>query len=168
MSIEKSWKSLSIQKLFKSDKYNSFISHCIQRCLALEVGKFEKIIFNDDFFIIIQRNRTALRNACTFESHKKFIDIHITVDGEEYIDVVSLKNCPIPYVSHVEHDYFLYENIDKRFISSKHLKVGDVLILTFNDVHKTNISPKNASTKIAKLVLKVSEEQFKKEFCYDK
>ena len=157
-----------MDQLFKSEKYNNFINQCIQKCLALDVGKFEKIIFNDNFFVIAQRNKTDQRNACTFESHKKFIDIHITLDGEEMIDVVSVKECPTPYDSNYEHDYFLYENIDERFISSKHLKVGSVSVLTFNDVHKTNISLNNVTSEIAKLVLKVSEELFKKEFCYDK
>lgn len=160
--------SLFDTKIFFSQEYNDYIKACIVKCLALDPGEFVRLPYNEDLFAIAQKNQLASRDACLFESHRKYIDIHLILDGTEEVDLIKLEKCPLPEESNEEHDYYLYKNVNGKLCTVSVLPEGSVCVMGYDDVHRTNINPGQEPSEVTKLVVKISKELFDKEYCYEK
>lgn len=157
-----------IGKLFFSYKYNQFIYECCHVCLSLSEGDSKRINYNDSLFVVAINSTTGKRSNYTFESHKKYIDIHLVLKGREILEVINISNCALPYKFDANDDYYLYDEVLVEKIRKIVLNPGDIEPILFDDVHKTNIAVGDISENISKLVIKVSKELFDREFCYGK
>jgi YhcH/YjgK/YiaL family protein len=142
------------------EEYDS-LGEQIQKCLlyakthdlmALEKGTHE--IEGQDLFVNIVEYETTTPEKRFWESHKKYLDVHLMLDGTEQIDLNFIHNMNVG--EFVESDDFLPMNGQKK--TSVVLKNGDFLICYPNDAHRTAVAHENPE-QIRKAIFKVKIQE---------
>jgi YhcH/YjgK/YiaL family protein len=113
----------------------------------LAVGRHE--IIEDKLYAIISKGNASESNSVKLEIHKKFIDLHYVVEGEDVIGYSHISKCVQPIGEFdVGNDYLLFNDtpscnfkIEKNFFS----------IFFPGDAH----SPLNGSANYYKIVFKI-------------
>ncbi|MDD7305059.1 MAG: YhcH/YjgK/YiaL family protein [Peptoniphilaceae bacterium] len=141
----------------KNLKEYDFLEDSIKECFAysknndlLSYKKGSHEIDGDRLFVNIVEYETCDKDQRFWEAHKKYLDIHFMLDGEERIDLNFLNN--MQEEDYVEEEDFLPSQGKSN--SSVILRKGDFLICYPNDCHKTAIKVKE-SEKIKKAIFKV-------------
>lgn len=153
----------SNHKLFKDSVMNDFLKESMMVARSLDTRSYDKLMLNEDFFSIPQNTLLKDSKDCIYESHKKYIDIHIVVEGKEAVELIDLaKSSVVPYEANYENDYFLYhsDTVEKRII----LDEIQIAVFDFDDVHKVGIKSTNDEVSVRKVVLKVTKSLFEREF----
>jgi len=110
---------------------------------SFQEGKFE--IDGSELFGIGLTYNTKNEENCLWEAHRKYIDIHYILEGEEIVHVNDISNMEVSKLYNEGHDYELFNGEKKEELK---LKKGSFLILYPNEVHKTSI--KNEKSFIVK------------------
>lgn len=137
------------------DKLNNIERYNVLKQIAkfdfskYQKGKFE--INGKDFFGIGLEYNTKNESECLWEAHKRYLDIHVLLEGEEIIHVTDIKNMTVSKEHDNEQDYALFTGTKEQAFE---LKKGDFLVLYPNEVHKTAVKLNNEST-IKKIVFKI-------------
>lgn len=116
----------------------------------LPCGKSE--IDGENVYASIQECKTAPADCCPFEHHKRYIDVHYVISGEERIDFCPRSECVPTTEFDIQNDYELCEKGGNS--SSVILSSGDFAILWPGEAH----APKIAVTEpmeIRKIVFKI-------------
>lgn len=114
---------------------------------ATELGKKE--IDGENLFIINSNPECLSKENQVLEYHKKYLDIHILLEGEETIGWKSLDDCQNEKKAFdTTDDYGLYSDIPTSYAT---LKVGQFAIVYPEDAH----APIIGEGKIRKLVVKI-------------
>lgn len=103
----------------------------------LEKKEFIKGKYNIDelnFFGIGLEYETKDSNEGVWEAHRKYLDIHVVVEGEEIIEISDINVAES--IKDYEDDYELFSSTAQHKI---HLKPGYFLILFPHEVHKTSV-----------------------------
>jgi YhcH/YjgK/YiaL family protein len=103
-------------------------------------------------FAIEQVYLTKARPDCVFESHRKYIDLQVVVEGEEVIDVEHITRLVPKTEYNDEQDYLLYP--DTPLSSRLVLRAGDAAALFPEDGHMPTLQLKGAVL-VRKTVVKV-------------
>ncbi|ATA68439.1 YhcH/YjgK/YiaL family protein [Capnocytophaga cynodegmi] len=118
--------------------------------LNAELGKIE--IDGDKVFIINSEPECLSKENQVLEYHRKYLDIHILLSGEETIGWKNLAHCKQEKKAFdEENDYGLYEDKPTTYIT---LKPNQFAIVYPEDAH----APIIGEGKIRKLVVKISVE----------
>lgn len=134
-----------------------FLEEKIQECftyaqendlLAYEKGSHE--IDGERLFVNIVEYTTTEAENRFWEAHKKYLDVHLMLRGNEQIDLNFIQNMDIK--EFVEADDFLPMDGEKN--SSIVLKDGDFLICYPSDGHRTAVAVNEPET-IKKAIFKV-------------
>lgn len=118
----------------------------------LEGNKFKEgrnDIERDNLFAVGLKYQTKDQSEGLWEAHRKYLDIHYIIDGEEIVHLSDI-NLMSP-TNEYQDDYQLFEGTKSHEIL---LKSGDFMVLYPHEVHKTSIIYKRASN-IKKYVFKV-------------
>lgn len=142
---------------FKDENYAGDLIEKIRAFLSsndmskLEDGKH--IIDGDKFFVNIASYSTTNEENRVWEAHRKYIDVHMMIEGEEIIKHSFLDSANIVKY-HEDSDYV---EIDKINIKSNDilLKQGQYLICYPQDVHKTACII-DKETKVRKAIFKIA------------
>ena len=96
---------------------------------------------------------TKSENEKFWESHKKYLDVQIMINGTEKVAINDIRDMEVKSFDE-EKDLTILEG-DKAFDII--MKTGDVLVFFTNDVHKPelNVSENDNSGNIRKIVTKV-------------
>ena len=138
-------------------KENSFLESSIKTCLsyanehdlsAYENGSYP--IDGDRLFVNISEYETTSVQNRFWEAHKKYMDVHMVLCGEEQIDLNFTQN--LQEKEFVEKNDFI--TLDGEKNSSVVLRESDFLICFPSDAHRTAIAPKEPQT-IKKAVFKI-------------
>ncbi len=118
---------------------------------AMADGKFE--IDGRRMFAIASSYETASADELPFEAHKKYIDVHILLRGEERMDVSPDADPPVrePYCE--DRDATLFDAPDS--YSSLIARTGQFAVFFPGDVHRPGLSTGDAPTGVRKLVIKI-------------
>ncbi len=119
----------------------------VRALTAYEVGRYE---FDGGYFMI-QKGNTLPIEECTFEAHRKYIDVQIIVEGAEEVawqNLADLKEC-VPYSS--EHDNARYTGADDHVIK---VTAGMFYAAFPRDGHKPVVHTKEQMT-FTKVVMKL-------------
>ena len=114
----------------------------------LSVGKHQ--ILNDDIFVIINEYETKNESDCPTETHKKYIDIQIMLQGDEKIGFAFLKNQEVAEEYNDDKDYTFYS----AQLDYQHLREEHFAIFLPTDLHCPSIKIKN-QIRVKKAVVKV-------------
>lgn len=116
--------------------------------LSYEKGRYE--IDGQKLFVNIVEYTTTSAQERFWEAHKKYLDLHLMLDGSEQIDLNFIQNMSLK--DFVDEDDFLPMDGDKN--SSVILKAGDFLICYPSDGHRTAVAV-DGPEKIKKAIFKV-------------
>ena len=114
----------------------------------LSVGKHQ--ILNDDIFVIINEYETKDEFDCPTETHKKYIDIQIMLQGEEKIGFAFLKKQEVTEQYNKDKDYTFYSTQ----LDYQYLRKGHFVIFLPTDLHCPSIKI-DKPIKVKKAVVKV-------------
>ena len=117
-----------------------------------KIEKNKKIIVNDDFYYTVQEYETKLVEQCKFESHRKYIDIQIIVNGEELMQIADISRLYIQEEYDGEKDIMFWKTPDQ--VMSVTLKQGDYIVLYPENAHRGAIKC-GKETRVLKIVGKV-------------
>lgn len=126
--------------------------------LTLSPNETIKEYISKEIFVLKQTYLTKKREDAFFESHKKYIDIQYIVQGEEFMDVTSIKNLNIIEPYSEENDFIKYQSLNQEY-SSLLIKKGELAIFFPQDAHQPCISNKS-SHQVFKAVIKIPVELF--------
>lgn len=123
------------------------------RLRGMACGKSHKIELEGGAFAIEQVYETRLRADGFFESHLKFIDVQVVVEGDETIEVIDASRIAVrePYVA--ERDLIIY--VDTVDASELRLLAGEAAIFFPVDVHMPSLRLHSAPTLVRKTVVKI-------------
>ena len=139
-------------------KEYSFLEDKVKKCfeyakehdlLQYEKGSHE--IDGDELFVNIVSYTTTTPEERFWEAHKKYLDVHLMLEGTEQIDLNFIQNMQLK--EFVEKDDFLPMDGNKN--SSVVLTDGDFLICYPNDGHRTAVQAGDKPETIKKAIFKV-------------
>ena len=121
------------------------------RILSLVHGSYD--VGYNDIKMNIGKYFTKSENEKFWESHKKYLDVQIMINGTEKVAINDIRDMKVKSFDE-EKDLTILEG-DKAFDIV--MKTGDVLVFFPNDVHKPelNVSENDNSGNIRKIVTKV-------------
>ncbi len=112
-------------------------------------GKFN--ISGDTFFGIGLEYNTKNETECLWEAHKKYLDIHLILEGEEIINISETSTMKPTMDFDLENDYCLFEGKKQQTIC---LQKGEFLALYPNECHQTAVKTEEVSS-VKKIVFKI-------------
>ena len=123
------------------------------RLRGMARGDSQRIELGGGVFAMEQAYETKPRSEGFFESHRKFIDIQVVVEGEEMIEVVDASRIDVrePYAE--ERDLITYR--DARHTSRLCLLAGEAAIFFPVDVHMPCLMLNSSPVLVRKSVVKV-------------
>ena len=86
-----------------------------------------------------------------WEAHKKYLDVHLILEGEEEIHISDIVHCSATMAFDYENDYQLFDASMEQEVT---LKKGDFLALYPNEVHKTGVKV-TETVGVKKVVFKI-------------
>lgn len=131
------------------------VNNALEYLNSIDIYKIEKnkkIIVNDDFYYTVQEYETKLVEQCKFESHRKYIDIQIIVNGEELMQIADISRLYIQEEYDGEKDIMFWKTPDQ--VMSVTLKQGDYIVLYPENAHRGAIKC-GKETRVLKIVGKV-------------
>lgn len=111
-------------------------------------GKFE--IDGEDLYAIISEYMPKSENNVFWEAHKKYLDIHYVIEGEELIGYTPINNLDIIKPYDKENDVVL-GIADGNYIK---LNTGDFMVFFTNEAHKPGVKTSSCA-KVKKLIIKI-------------
>lgn len=114
----------------------------------LEKGSYQ--IDGDNIFVNIVEYETCQKEERFWEAHKKYIDLHLMLEGIERIDIGFIEN--LQQKEYQEKDDFL--PLEGEASGCINLEKGDFLVCYPEDAHMTAIKV-NEKKKIKKAIFKV-------------
>ncbi len=127
-------------------------SEAYQRVRAIEAGQQLRTELAGGAFALEQVYQSKLRPDAFFESHRKYIDVQVIVEGEEYIEVVDVAKLSLKEDHTPAKDLIVYHMID--YASAVRLGAGEAAVLFPVDGHMPAVAIK-ASALVRKIVVKV-------------
>ena len=138
------------------------VSFPIQECLDFlnnnqipAPGETAKL--RDGILCIGGAYETIPEQDAIWEAHKKYVDLHCIVSGEEKIGICPVSQC-LPGTYHSEDDFFLAEAKANEYVT---MRPGIALCLFPEDVHKVKVRLQpNEPVAVKKVVFKIPVAQF--------
>lgn len=124
-----------------NEKFSTVLIECQKYIQHHDMHLLEKgqhLIQGSDFYVNILEYTTQPENQCTWEAHKKYLDVHYIIEGEEYINVSNTFDMK-EFEYNREDDYL---KIDGECQNRILLRTGILLLFDINDAHKTGIQIK--------------------------
>ncbi len=124
-----------------------------RRLKQAPVGYNERIDLADGSFVIEQVYQAKLRPEVFFESHRKYIDVQVIVEGAERMEVEDIGRLTVsqPYLE--ERDLIKYA--DTGAASLLTMPAGNVAIFFPVDGHMSTLQPAVGPVLVRKAVVKV-------------
>lgn len=138
-----------------ADDLKHRVDQAIEYLKGLQISEEDygkKVIVNDDFFYTVQCYTTKPEKDCGLESHKKYIDIQLILQGEEVMDICDTSRLSIKTEYDEEKD-IMFWNIPSRMARTI-LKTGDYIVLYPENAHRGAVSLEGPE-KVVKIVGKV-------------
>lgn len=139
-----------------NEKYSTVVMKCENYIQSHDMYLLEKgqhLIQGTDFYVNILEYTTQSENKCTWEAHKKYLDVHYIIEGEEYINICNNFDREKAKYNE-EKDYLEMEGSCQDQIL---LKPDIMLLLDTNDAHKIGIQT-DKSCFVKKAVFKMKIE----------
>ena len=120
---------------------------------ALAVGKYE--VQGEEIFALVQEYTTQNQEEKKWESHEKYIDIQLIVEGQEIMGYAPVEGLEVKEDLRPESDMIFYNET----LNGSNIKFtnGDYAIFFPEDAHKPGCAAVECS-KVKKIVVKVACE----------
>jgi len=104
-------------------------------------------------FVIEQCYETRLRADGFFESHRKYIDVQVVVEGEELMEVADVARMTVRQPYNDKRDLIVYD--DNTDASLLRVHAGQAAVFYPSDVHMPTLRVRAAGSNVRKCVVKV-------------
>lgn len=156
-NLEKFLKNKIVLDYLKS--VNTEDSEDRKRIFSLPAGSFEKHDLGSGVFALEQSYMTKDRSECFWETHRKYIDIQVHLDGIEQMEHVDFSKLKVKFDYDETKDLILYEDIkDSNKIV---MQPNDIAIYFPNDAHMGLPMYDNQVSRVFKTVIKFPVEMWK-------
>ena len=117
----------------------------------------EKAEMNDGIYCIVNQYMTVIENESFWEAHRKYVDVHCVLKGEEKIRVACTEQGKLgKYYPEMD-----YQEVEGEAIAELILREGFLLCLFPNDAHQVKLQVCNGEEKnVTKVVFKIPMELF--------
>ncbi|EAK9882089.1 DUF386 domain-containing protein [Campylobacter lari] len=120
--------------------------------LDLPLKSCKKKYVSEDFFVLEQHYITKPRSECFWESHKKYIDIQLHLDGVEQMEFIDVSHTKILEEYDQEKDLIIYN--DNIYSNKIIMRKNDIAIFFPEDVHLGMAMYNENPSNILKTVIK--------------
>jgi biofilm protein TabA len=124
---------------------------------AMIPGTSERVELGDGVFAMEQVYLAKPREEGFFESHRKFIDVQVVVEGIECMEVEEIARLRVTQDYDAEKDFIKYA-IDVPHASKLLTRAGDVALFFPTDGHMPSLRVAGQPTLVRKTVVKVPVE----------
>jgi len=127
-------------------------SPAAKRLRAISVGETQRIDLAGGAFALEQVYRSKDRTEGFFESHRKYIDVQVVFEGEEWTELADLGRCAGKHPYDPQRDLLIYHDIaGSRLL----LGASDTAIFFPTDVHMPGLSGAAGPAIVRKTVVKI-------------
>lgn len=123
------------------------------RARAVASGEAEKVDLGGGAFVMEQAYETKLRADAFFESHRKYIDVQVILDGEELMEVADIARMTQRQPYNADRDLIVYE--DSSDSSLLRVYPGQIAVFFPADVHMPTLRIRSDGVAVRKCVVKV-------------
>lgn len=123
------------------------------RIRAIARGDAQKIELSGGAFAIEQVYETKVRAEGFFESHRKYIDVQVIVEGEELMEVIDVSGIAVNQPYQEERDLITYR--DTTNASHLRLVAGQATVFFPVDVHMPTLRLGSSAVLVRKTVVKI-------------
>ncbi len=123
------------------------------RVRAIGSGDSEKVDLGGGAFVSEQAYETKMRADAFFESHRKFIDVQVVLDGEELMEVADIGRMTQRQPYNADRDLIVYE--DSSESSLLRVYPGQIAIFFPTDVHMPTLRIRADGVAVRKCVVKI-------------
>lgn len=144
----------NLEDLIKYRTVNKNLSTAIDFILETDLDKLsmgKTKIDGDNVYVTKMKIIAQMEEDMTFECHRKYMDIHINLEGYEYIYISDKSNLIVKNEYNIDEDYELF--LSRENSSKILLKKDNVIIIDANEAHKPGIFAE--TEQIKKIVIKV-------------
>lgn len=124
-----------------------------QRARAVAWGEAVKVDLPGDAFVMEQAYESKLRADAFFESHRKYIDVQVILDGEELMEVADIARMKQRQPYNADRDLIVYE--DSSDASLLRVFPGQIAIFFPSDAHMPTLRIRHEAMPVRKCVVKV-------------
>lgn len=123
------------------------------RLRQIASGDSQKIELSNGAFALEQAYETKLRADGFFESHRKYIDVQVIVEGEELMEVIDATRITVRQPYNPERDLVVYEDTSEA--SQLRVYAAQATIFFPSDVHMPTLRIRATPVLVRKTVVKV-------------
>lgn len=125
-----------------------------RQLFACPLDQVEKIVLDDENFVLAQAYMTRSRDQGFFESHRKYIDVQCVLEGEEIMEVEPTQRLAVTQPYNDDKDVIKYADTSRA--STLLLKKGDLAVFYPEDAHMPCLTAGENPCKVVKAVIKVA------------
>lgn len=135
-----------LDDLFRPD------SSTAKRLRGIAIGETQRIELAAGSFALEQVYRSKIRSDGFFESHRKYIDVQVVFEGEEWMELADLSRCVGKHPYDAQRDLLVYnDTAGSRLVFGP----GDAAIFFPTDVHMPGLCGTSGPAVVRKTVVKV-------------
>lgn len=127
-------------------------SAAAQRLRAVKIGETGKVELSGGAFALEQAYYTKARADGFFESHRRYIDVQVVVEGEEVMELIDLAHATVKQPYNPDRDLLVYTDAAG---SSLRLRAGEAAVFFPADVHMPGLGAAREPVLVRKTVVKV-------------
>lgn len=129
----------------------AFLKELLEK--GAEDGRHES---GSDYYVNLMTGETKEANAATAESHRKYIDVQLVINGQEIMCIPSGETLPeITTDYQADGDYMLYAPISPSACHQLLVGAGQFAIFFTDELHAPMMAVDGKSATVRKAVLKV-------------
>lgn len=111
---------------------------------------------NEAFYVNLMTGTAQPKDDAVAESHRKYIDVQVVIDGAELMCVPAAKELPAVTTDYQEDkDYMLYAPVSVSACHQLRVHAGQFVIFFADELHAPMIGLDTTPTTVRKAVLKV-------------
>lgn len=143
--------------LFYKVDHPDFVVPILARCMEYlnnmkDFAPGQSVELEDGVRCVMSAYDTVEESQALWEAHRRYVDVHCVIDGEERVSVCDLAQAQVG-TYHAERDYLETKGIPAVDLLAT---AGTVLCLFPNDVHRTRVQTgPDRSNRMTKVIFKV-------------
>lgn len=145
-----------VDKIEKLKLYKEIPSEVVQFLSELDINniKLGKRVLSDSIYVNIEEYNTKNIEVANFESHDKYIDIQLLLEGSENIYYASRDNLSVKVPYDETRDIAFYSDSIQCYPYIK-LDGTNFMMIYPHEAHAPQVSSGNLSQKVLKVVAKI-------------
>lgn len=110
-----------------------------------------------DLDLIVMEPETAASGELPFETHRRFIDLQVVLEGAEGFECARPRDCVVTkrYDADAEAELYASAAAGAHFLE---LEAGDAVVFFLEDAHKPRIAAASSADRLRKAVVKIPAE----------